>query len=227
MEIPEIKIRQLSIPDIPNYVINPSSSIPIVPPVTDQLGFPIVNIPGCVESNKENNPKNTALLIDDPRGTLTLCDGKIPSYNPIDFNAEDYLQTPKAPVPPVKPPKTDFKIPSDEISNVTKPQAPQVTTEEKEVILEEEPFDIIEYLPPAEAVVSTTVIAAAAATSALIARPVANFLLKIIKPVTKKIIKKISSKIGKVERVYSVQERREYQRELTEAVRAFKKLRGR
>jgi len=228
MEIKNIEIRQLSIPEIPNYVTQESQSIPIAPPVTVQLGFPIVNLPGCVESNRENNPKNTSLLEDDPNGTVTLCDGTVPSYNPIEFTPEDYLISPKSNLPPVKPPKNNFEVPEVQ-PVIPKPQIqiPQVTTEEKEVILEEESFDIIEYLPPAEAVVSTTVIAAAAATSALIARPLANLLLKLIKPVTKKLIKKISSRFGKHQEIWSVAERREWQRERNEGIRALRKLRGR
>lgn len=213
--------------DIPKYVIAPSRSIPTAPPVTVQLGFPIVNLPGCVESNKEQNPKNTALLQDDPNGTLTFCDGSLPSFNPIDFNAEDYLQPSKAPVPPYKPPETDFKTPQIKPPTIPKTEIPVIRTEEKEDPIIEETINIVDYLPPVEAVVSTTVIAAAAASGALVARPLANFMLKIIRPVMKKVIKKVSNKFGKEEIVLSINERREIQREKTEAVRAIRKLRGR
>lgn len=230
--IPNIELRPISISpirsmDIPNYVMTPSQSIPTAVPVTVQLGFPIVNLPGCVESNKEQNPKNTALLQDDPNGTLTFCDGSLPSYNPIDFNAEDYLQPSKAPVPPYKPPETDFKSPQIKPPIIPKTEIPTIKTEEPENPVIEEPINIIDYLPPAEAVVSTTVIAAAAATSALVARPLANFLLKIIRPAMKKIIKKVSTNLGKEEVILSITERREIQREKSEAVRAIRKLRGR
>ena len=43
----------------------------------------------------------------------------------------------------------------------------------------------------------------------------------------KKIIKKVSTNFGKEEILLSVEERREIQREKTEAVRAIRKLRGR
>lgn len=230
--IPNIEIRPISISpirslDIPKYVIAPSQSIPTAAPVTVNLGFPIVNLPGCVESNKENNPKNTALLQDDPNGTLTFCDGSLPSFKPIEFNAEDYLQPSKAPVPPYKPPETDFKSPQIKPPTIPKTEIPIIKTEEKEEPVIEETVNIVDYLPPLEAVVSTTVIAAAAATSALVARPLANFLLKIIRPVMKKVIKKVSTKFGKEEILLSVEERREIQREKTEALRAIRKLRGR
>jgi hypothetical protein len=230
--IPNIDLRPISISpirslDIPSYVMTPSQSIPTAVPVTVQLGFPIVNLPGCVESNKEQNPKNTALLQDDPNGTLTFCDGSLPSFNPIDFNAEDYLQPSKAPVPPFKPSETDFKTPQIKPPSIPKTEIPIIKTEEPENLVLEENINIVDYLPPVEAVVSTTVIAAAAATSALVARPLANFMLKIIRPVMKKVIKKVSNKFGKEEIVLSINERREIQREKTEAVRAIRKLRGR
>ena len=230
--IPNIEIRPISIRpirsmDIPKYLISPSQSIPTAVPVTVQLGVPIVNLPGCVESNKEQNPKNTALLQDDPNGTLTFCDASLPSFNPINFNAEDYLQPSKAPVPPYKPPETDFKSPQIKPPTTPKTEIPIIKTEEPENLVLEENINIIDYLPPVEAVVSTTVIAAAAATSALVARPLANFMLKIIRPAMKKIIKKVSTNLGKEEIVLSITERREIQREKSEAVRAIRKLRGR
>ena len=230
--IPNIELRPISISpirslDIPSYVMTPSQSIPTAVPVTVQLGFPIVNLPGCVESNKEQNPKNTALLQDDPNGTLTFCDGSLPSFNPIDFNAEDYLQPSKAPVPPFKPSETDFKSPQIKPPTIPKTEIPITKTEEKEVIIQEENISIIDYLPSTDAIISTTVIAAAAGTSALVARPLANLLLKIIRPIMKKIIKKVSTNFGKEEILLSVEERREIQREKTEAVRAIRKLRGR
>jgi hypothetical protein len=230
--IPNIQIRPISISpirslDIPKYVIAPSRSIPTAAPVTVNLGVPIVNLPGCVESNKENNPKNIALLQDDPNGTLTFCDGSLPSFNPIDFNAEDYLQPSKAPVPPFKPSETDFKTPQIKPPITPKTEIPITKTEEKEVIIQEENISIMDYLPSTDAIISTTVIAAAAGTSALVARPLANLLLKIIRPIMKKIIKKVSTNFGKEEILLSVEERREIQREKTEAVRAIRKLRGR
>ena len=135
MSIPRIyiqrnPIRKIDVPDLTNWLTAPTPSFFNQSPVTTQIGFPIVDIPGCVKSNKEKNPKNTALLNDDPRGTLTLCDGKIPSYDPIEFNVGDYLQTPETSVPAIESPKNDFKIPSDEIYNITKPQVPQVKSEE-------------------------------------------------------------------------------------------------
>ena len=225
-EIPEINIRSLSVPEIPDYLTIPPQSIPTAVPVTVQLGFPVVDVPGCVEAHREGNSKNTTLINDDPNGTLIFCDGHIPSFNPINYEPDRNIKTPESKVPPYKAPDTDFKLPDNKNLIPEKSKVPAVKETIEEVPVEEDSFDIIEYLPPAQAVISTTVIAAAAATSALLARPVADFLLKIIKPVVKKIIKKIHAKLGRVPQVYSVEERREMQRELTEAFRAARKLRG-
>ena len=50
---------------------------------------------------------------------------------------------------------------------------------------------------------STAGIAAVATTSALLAKPVADLLLKVVKPLVKKTIKKIAAKLGKHEQHYS------------------------
>ncbi len=74
MEIPEIKIREL---DIPQWSFNdPSHSLPYVPPVTVNIGVPIVDIPGCVEAHEVD--ENNMLESDDPKGVKTYCDGQAP-----------------------------------------------------------------------------------------------------------------------------------------------------
>ena len=60
MEIPEIRtnIREIGIPDIrgtSSLIENPPLAVPIYPPVTTQVGVPIVNMPGCVEANKDSS----------------------------------------------------------------------------------------------------------------------------------------------------------------------------
>ena len=59
------------------------------------------------------------------------------------------------------------------------------------------------YLPPLEAATTTAAIAAVATVSALLAKPIANWLLKLIKPAIKKIIAKIKKMLGKP-RSYSI-----------------------
>ena len=47
-EIHEIQIRNLDIPPIPDWLIQHPQAIPTVVPVTQNIGTPIVDLPGCV-----------------------------------------------------------------------------------------------------------------------------------------------------------------------------------
>ena len=41
--------------DVPKWMSSdPPVALPVVPPVTMEIGTPIVNIPGCVEAHKDN-----------------------------------------------------------------------------------------------------------------------------------------------------------------------------
>jgi hypothetical protein len=86
------------------------------------------------------------------------------------------------------------------------------------------PQQIIAGLPSGGQVVSVGGIAVIATTSALIAKPLADILLKVVKPTIKKIIKKIAKMRGKETKVLSLQERRELQRERTEAIRKLRSV---
>ena len=76
------------------------------------------------------------------------------------------------------------------------------------------PAIIGNYLPAPGLVTSTAVVATVATTSAIIAKPLGDYLLKAVKPTVKKAIKKIKEKLGKKVSVESVLERRKYQRSL-------------
>jgi len=78
MEIPDIntgdiQIRKLEIPDVSNWLTSPPQAIPPAVPVTQQIGVPIVDVPGCVEAHETNNPKNKQVKTDDERGVQTYC----------------------------------------------------------------------------------------------------------------------------------------------------------
>ena len=109
IEIPNIKI--------PNVVSNQTwlNSIPNIPsnhpPVTTNIGFPIVEIPGCVKMHKDNQDKITGLPFDkdlvnqDPKGTTTLCPhGEYPSYEAMEYTPEQLIIQREIPPPPVEPP---------------------------------------------------------------------------------------------------------------------------
>ena len=73
-------------------------------------------------------------------------------------------------------------------------------------------------LPPTGTVVTTGGIAVVATTSALLAKPFADILLKVIKPTVKKVLKKVAQIRGKKPKVESVGERRAEQRQRNEAI---------
>ena len=64
--------------------------LPGAPPVTVQIGVPIIDIPGCVEAHLDNKRgTNDKLVEDDSDGTRVFCDGNMPSFNPINYNPEE------------------------------------------------------------------------------------------------------------------------------------------
>ena len=270
MEIPEIntgqiRIRELDIPDISTSVVpEPRWSIPRTPPVTVDIGVPIVDMPGCVEAHEQNDnsEKSGILSEDDPKGVKTYCDAATPSFSPIDYNKDELDFQQEAPVPPVKSPEREEKPedtpPAPKVPDTKTPEIPVTTaviecpTEEQlqkepvgfifdsgrkkitgyrlegnQCIREVEdvpiPVQIINAIPPASTVTTTASIAVVATTSALLAKPFADILLRIVKPVTKKIIKKIASIRGKKTKVESVRERRDAQRDRVNAIQALRK----
>lgn len=70
------------------------------------------------------------------------------------------------------------------------------------------------HLPGSPVVVTTATIAVVATTAAVLAKPLGDILLKVIKPTVKKTIKKIKEKLGKKVAVESAWQRRKYQRSL-------------
>jgi len=258
MEIKEILpvgvgIRELDIPPV-NIFEPPVVYQFTAPPVTVNIGVPVVDIPGCVEAHESNNKSNT-VGEDDQRGLVTYCDGNMPSFNPINFEPEQIVPTypagvdtrqPKKPESPVAPDLPTPKIPAA----TAKVDCPTPAQEAKEPVgafvegfrkkvtdyklIGNECIQITEAVPlpqqivaglPAAGVVTTTAtIAVVATASALMAKPLADILLKVIKPTVKKVMKKIAAIRGKSVPVLSVTERRDLQRERTEAIRALKKV---
>lgn len=260
MEIKDIRVDPVNVNPIGIRDVRPIFTndyplvIPKVPPVTLDIGVPIVNIPGCVEAHLTNNPKNTKIKKDDEFGTVVLCDGQVPSYNPIDYDA-DNLKFPKEQkiVPPIKPdppdvpkpPSTsgvpkDIPIPRIECPTLDQRQNEpvgfifdfgrqkvigyQLQGQECVRLTENVPIteQVVNALPAAGQVSSTATIAIVATTSALLAKPLVDLLLKVIKPVTKKIVKKIASIRGRQVYLLSVAERRAEQRERNHAIYALR-----
>src|SRR5210317_296496 len=248
-EIRDIQIRSLDVPTIPDYLMSPPQALPVAAPVTVQIGTPIVNIPGCVEAHEANNGSKT-LQTDDPNGTVTFCDGNIPSFNPIEYSPNQLLPTgkPKIDTKQPKPPDSpDLPIPKTPpaTAKVDCPTAAQAAKEPVGTYLEgfrkkvtdyqlvgnqciqitesvPLPEQIVAGLPAAGTVVTTSSIAVVATASALMAKPLADILLKVIKPTVKKVMKKIAKIRGKSVPVLSVRDRQDLQRERSHAIRVLR-----
>ena len=222
-EIGTVTIEPVSLPAIP--AIPPIGALPDAPPVTLELGVPVVQMPGCVPVHPDVK-LNPGLLQDDPGRVGMFCpDGQIPHFTPLDYTPAEYVpiqqekpqrgddskdQESKAPERPTIP-----KLPE---SNAPTPKAETAVPAEKPLIEK-----AIDGLPPIEAVVTTTTIAVVATTSALVAKPLADLVLKLIKPTVKKVLKKVSQVRGKPVRVDSLLERRLAQRDRNRAVRALRR----
>ena len=247
-EIREIQIRELDIPSVSDYLMYPTQSLPVAPAVTLQIGTPIVDLPGCVEAHPDGSPQ---LAQDDPRGAKTYCDGSVPSFNPIEYSPEEMLITkpsqadtrqpeqPKVPKTPELPPaapataKVDCPTPAqaakEPVGEYLEGFRKKVTGYQligNQCVQQTEkvpiPEQVIAGLPSAGSVMTTGGIAVVATASALAAKPLADILLKVIKPTIKKVMKKIAKIRGKSVPVLSVTERRDLQRERTEAIRALR-----
>ena len=223
-EIRDIRVRDVNIPPIPDWLISPPTALPPTHPVTFDVGVPIIDMPGCVESHKAGN-SNKELHEDDPNGLVTHCDSSVPFYSPLDYEPEQIINTTPAPVPKYKTP--EVKAPKVEVPEIPAPPAQTVNVEETvEEISEPPPPEIPwqeKYLPTPEAATTTAAIAVVATTSALLAKPLADLLLKVIKPAVKKVVTKIAQIRGKKPKVLSIMERREEQRDRNQAIRALKK----
>jgi hypothetical protein len=251
-EIREIQIRNLDIAPIPDWLMRPPQAIPPVVPVTQNIGTPIVNMPGCVESHPDAG-KSKTLAEDDPQGTQTYCDGTVPSFNPIEYSPEDMTIETITPPPKVEAPEAPEVPKTPEIpstpASTAKVSCPTEAQNAKEPVgtfiegfrqkvtgyklvgneciqLTEKvplPTQIIVGLPSPGTVMTTGGIAVVATSSALLAKPLADILLKVIKPTVKKVMKKIATIRGKSVPVLSVAERREEQRERSQAIRTLKR----
>ena len=246
-EIREIQIRSLDIPPVPDWLMQYPQAIPPVVPVTQNIGTPIVDMPGCVEAHPDGGPQ---LAQDDPRGARTYCDGSVPSFNPINFEPNQTLPTQKPKVDtrqPDTPPVPELPIPKTPPSGVVV-QCPTPAQAAKEPVGEylegfrkkvtgyqlignqcvqqtekvPIPEQVIAGLPSAGSVMTTGGIAVVATASALAAKPLADILLKVIKPTVKKVMKKIAKIRGKSVPVLSVAERQAEQRERSQAIRALR-----
>ena len=223
--IGEINIQSISIPQARSWMYQ----IPAVPnndpPVTLQLGFPIVELPGCVEAHPDNKigasylPLDRNLVNDDPNGVTILCpNGEYPSYDAINYEPDQLTITREPEPPPVSPPPEveppaipptgnlggEKEIPCPgpnqlRVGDLTQSGDERVIghrllDDGKTCETLYEPTSAIEkYLPPLNQA-STVTALAVVATAGAAATPL---LIRIIRPVVKKIWATIQKKLGK------------------------------
>ena len=246
MEIPNINIHDIRLPTARVFELPPTAVHNIFVPVTVNIGSPIFNMPGCVESHPDGGPQ---LAKDDPKGTKIFCTNEYPSYNAMDYTPEELVITTKTeaeppPVaPPVDPPEPP-EVPTDaipqtkeeevecpgpnalRIGDVAQNQKERVSGYELQngicvTLWEDIPF-ISQYLPAPQTATTTAAIAVTAASSALLAKPLADLLLKAFKPVVNKVIAKVKKLLGKKPPRLSTSDRRAQQRISSHALRKLK-----
>ena len=228
----------------PPWIMEPSVAVPHDVPVTVDIGTPVVNIPGCVETNKENIGRppnqNQSLVNDDPSQNVVLCDAGMPAYGPMDYDTRrlkiETITPPKEEeeykhrgnyngdgVPDggvgAEPPDTKQPDPLEDppcpgpnaprIGDVAQNQTEKVSGFELQrdprnpdgvkicVTLYENIGTTEQFLPAPQVVTTTATIAIVATSSALLAKPLADLLLKVVKPAIKKAMGAIQKKLGK------------------------------
>merc|ERR1712078_507384 len=157
---------------------------------------------------------------------MTLCpDGTYPAYSAMNYEPDQLTITRETEAPPVAPPpEPDITTPETPEVPKTKeeiecpgPQSLRIgavgPSEKEKVVGHElqkttqgtwicvelyEDINIAEqYLPSAQVATTTATIAVVATSSALLAKPLADLLLKVVKPAIKQVMNKVNKALGK------------------------------
>ena len=226
MSIPTIEIGEVSVQEVyvPNWIQQQPTVDYLVPPVVLNIGNPIVNMPGCVKAHRDNQYHKSGLPVDknlveqDPDKAMILCDAQVPSYDAMNYEPEQLIIVREAAVPNVSPPETpptptvpdtgdlspDEEVPCPgpgqlRVGDVTQSGDERVTGHQlsedgKTCETLYEPTTALEkYIPPVNQVTSVTALAVVA-TAGAAATPL---LIRIIRPVIKKVWTTLQKKLGK------------------------------
>ena len=216
MEIPEIEVQNVGIPRIPapgitNYVPHTE-----VYPFILHIGSPIVDIPGCVEYHPDSakNRETPNLKEEDSQGTRVLCDATYPTYDAMDYTPEDLLIQVDTPPPVVEPPpeidppevpptgdlgNKEIECPGPNnlrVGDLTQAGDEKVVGHEIQgttCVTLYEPTTVAEKFLPSANQASTTLAIAVIATAGAAATPL---LLRLIKPIIKKLTTTAQKKLG-------------------------------
>ena len=263
--IPRIQVYDQNIPHISPWQIQ-QPYVPNFNPITNYIGFPIVDIPGCVTMHKDDKyhksglPVDKSLVENDPGKAMTLCpSGEYPTYDAMNYEPEQLTIIREQEAPPIAPPPDppdSPDTPTDSIPEQTEPDCPgpnqprigDVAQNQKEkvsgyelqkdpvnpgkkicVILYEDITAAEQYLPSAQVASTTAVIATVATGSALLAKPLADLLLRVFRPAIKQAIGRVQKLLGKSPDPdrRSVRDRMIEQRDRTKAIRALKGMKPR
>tara|TARA_R100000742_G_C4278984_1_gene102596 strand:+ start:3406 stop:4233 length:828 start_codon:yes stop_codon:yes gene_type:complete len=120
VEIEDISIREIPQASIDLSIINTPN-----PQIPSNIGFPVIQMPGCVRAR---TLKNKNLVTNDERGNLILCDGNVPTLESmtVDWTGVENIQSVQEepeivpPVPKVETPKEQTKTEERTTKNKTK-----------------------------------------------------------------------------------------------------------
>ena len=208
----DVNVFRIEVPQI--YSLPPATQ---TVPFILNIGSPVVDLPGCVKYHPDSakNRETPNLKEDDSNGTRVLCDGDYPTYDAMDYTPEDlniYVETPPPAVePPPDPPgapevpdtsnvgeETECPAPNQpRVGDLTQDGSEKVVGHELQgttcVVLYEDTTAAEKYLPSTNQI-STTASIAVVATAAAAATPL---LLRVVKPVIKKVWTTVQKKFGK------------------------------
>ena len=202
---------------IPPIVVN------IGNPIVDMPGC--VTMHKDNKRHKNNIPIDKNLVNNDEGNAMTLCpDGSYPSYSAMNYEPDQLQMTYESKAPPVAPPpEPDITTPETptipktegdpECPGPTSPRIGALGPSEKEKVVGHELQDtpqgkicvalyedigaVEQYLPSAQVATTTATIAVVATSSALLAKPLADLLLKVVKPAVKQVMTKVQKILGK------------------------------
>ena len=208
----DVNVFRIEVPQI--YSLPPA--VQTVPFILN-IGSPVVDLPGCVKYHPDaaDNRETPNLKEDDSNGTRVLCDGDYPTYDAMDYTPEDlniYVETPPPaveppPDPPGAPETPDTGGLTEEVpcpgpaqlrvGDTTQSGDEKVVGHELQgnicVTLYEPTSPVEKYVPPVNQVTTVTALAVVA-TAGAAATPL---LIRVIKPVIKKIWTTVQKKLGK------------------------------
>ena len=98
-----MEIEDISIKEIPEASIDTTLITTPEPLIPNNIGFPIIQMPGCVRAR---TLKNKNLVTNDEKGNLILCDGNVPTLESmaVDWDGLSVVGPVKAEEPEIVPP---------------------------------------------------------------------------------------------------------------------------